>query len=534
MNNRLSNHLKNLLMPCLAFSVAAGILSAIIVTAFKMATEWIVDLSSILYGEVRSKPILLPFLVLGAAAIGFAASFILSHTHGCRGGGIPSSVAAIRGIVSFKWLTSLIVLPISSLLTFLCGLPLGTEGPCVQMGTAIGDGVVKCFASKKHRGWRRYIMTGGASAGFSIATASPITAIIFSMEELHKHFSPLLLTVASLSVLSAQITSQLLSLFGLGTVKLFDISAISPLEVRLLFVPLLVGVVCGICSILFTRFYHLIDKVIHSALKKISIKVAFPILFACASAIGFLLADSLGTGHRLTESLFRSHTVWYMLILVLLIRTAIMMISNTSGVTGGIFLPTITSGAIIGALCAEGLIALGIIEAEHYILIVILGIASFLGATSRIPITACVFAIEALGAVNNVLPVIITTTVALLISELSGPDDFTDTVIGSKIRSISKGKKPTVIVAPLTVKPNSFAAGKELHDVLWPNSCVILSLDHAQTARDKNTLEEGDTVTVRYETYDPSATLKEFNALVGEQATHIEVIMDPTRKYPSR
>jgi hypothetical protein len=209
------------------------------------------------------------------------------------------------------------------------------------------------------------------------------------------------------------------------------------------------------------------------------------------------------------------------------------MISNTAGVTGGVFLPTVASGAIIGALCAECLIALGIIESDYYILIVVLGITSFLGSTSRIPVTACIFAIEALGAVNNTLPVIIATTFAMIIAELSGLDDFTDTIIKSKIRSISKGKMPTVIVVPLTVKPNSFASGKELYDILWPNSCVILSLDHAQTARDKNTLEEGDIVTVRYETYDPSATAKELKALVGEQSKHIEFIMNPMQKSPS-
>jgi H+/Cl- antiporter ClcA len=461
------------------------------------------------------------------------ASIILSHTHSCRGGGIPSSIVAIRGIVSFKWLTSLIALPISALLTFFCGIPLGTEGPCVQMGTAIGDGVVKCFSSEKHKGWRRYVMTGGASAGFSIATASPITAVIFSIEELHKHFSPLLLIVTSLSVLTAQATSQLLSFFGIGNAKFFDISVLKPLEPKMLFVPLLVGIICGICYILFTRFYHIIDNAIHSVLKKVSIKIALPILFACASVIGFFLADALGTGHSLTESLFRSHAVWYSLIFVLLIRISIMMISNTAGVTGGVFLPTVASGAIIGALCAECLIALGIIESDYYILIVVLGITSFLGSTSRIPVTACIFAIEALGAVNNTLPVIIATTFAMIIAELSGLDDFTDTIIKSKIRSISKGKMPTVIVVPLTVKPNSFASGKELYDILWPNSCVILSLDHAQTARDKNTLEEGDIVTVRYETYDPSATAKELKALVGEQSKHIEFIMNPMQKSPS-
>ncbi len=534
MQNRLYHHIKNLLLPCLAFSMAAGFLSAILVTIFKLATEAVIHLSTVLYGAVRADPMWLPVLVLGAAAIGLAASFILSRSRSCRGGGIPTSVAAIRGIVSFKWFASIFVLPVSALLTFFCGLPLGTEGPCVQMGTAIGDGVVKCLGSEKHKGWRRYIMTGGASAGFSIATSSPITAILFSIEELHKHFSPMLLTVASLSVMTAQITMQILALFGIGSVKLFHLPEIHALAPSQLFAPLLVGLICGGCSILFTRFYHLIDSLMHKVLRKLSARIVFPALFAGVSIVGFFVPDMLGTGHALVDRFLRTQTVWYLLILVFLIRAVVMMASNTAGATGGVFLPTLAFGAIIGSLCAEGMIALGWIESEHYILMVVLGIAAFLGATSRIPVTACVFAIEALGGINNVLAIIIATTFALLVVELSGLEDFTDTIIEAQVRSISKGKKPTVIETPLTVNPNSFVVGKELRDILWPNSCVVVSFERARENYGKVGIAVGDVITVHYKTHHPAATAEELTALVGDQSEQIDRLMNPCLEESSK
>jgi len=527
MHNRLYNHIKNLLLPCLAFSVITGFLSAIFITFFKMLVEKVIELSSTFYAFVRENPIWIPLLVLGATLIGVISSFILSHSRSCRGGGIPTSVTAIRGIVSFKWIASLIILPFSALLTFMCGIPLGTEGPCVQMGTAVGDGVVKCIGNKKQKGWRRYIMTGGASAGFSIATASPISAIIFSMEELHKHFSPLLLTVASLSVISAQSTLQILSMFGINSVGLFRITAVNAISQKLLFIPLIVGIVCGLCSIIFTRLYHFIDKLIHKLLKKLSIKVVFPILFALVSIVGIFISDTLGTGHDLTEHLLKTRIIWYVLIIVFLLRMVFMMIANTSGVTGGVFLPTLAFGAAIGSLCAEGMIALGLITHEHYLLIVILGITSFLGATSRIPVTACVFAVEALGGINNILSVIIATTFALLTVEISGLEDFTDTIIESKMRSISKGKKPAVVEAPLTVKEDSFVVGKELRDILWPNACKIVSFERADENHESVGISAGDIITVRYETYDPSTTAQEIEVLVGDQSEDIDELMHP-------
>ena len=527
MHSRLYNYINNLLLPCLLFSVATGFFTAIIVTVFKLLAEWVIHLSTSAYNAVRENPEWLPLLIVGAAAIGLLASLVLSLSHSCRGGGIPTSIAAIRGIVSFKWLSAILLLPVSALLTYLAGLPLGTEGPCVQMGTAVGNGVIKCFGKKKHEGWRRYIMTGGASAGFSVVTASPISAIIFAMEELHKHFSPLLLSVASMSVISAHLTARGLAALGIGAVEFLNVPELEALPFPLFFAPLLVGVICGGCSILFTRLYHVIDHLLHAALKKLTVKIVLPILFAVTAVVGFFLAGALGSGHSIIDALTAPGTLWYMLILVFVVRAIGMMVSNTSGATGGVFLPTLAFGAILGALCADALIALGWIGEEQYLVIVVLGIASFLGATSRIPLTAAVFAVEALGGINNVLPIVIATTASLLIIEASGLEDFTDTMIHAKMRKITKGKKPLTIDVALTVSPDSFVVGKELRDVLWPNSCVVVSFNRASHKDGHFGISDGDVITVRYTTYDPDATIRELHALVGEQADEAERLMSP-------
>ncbi len=527
MRNRFQSHTRNLLLPCIAFSMAAGFVSAILVTAFKLAAEAVIHLSNILYAGVRENPVWLPLLVLGAALVGLGASLILSLSHSCRGGGIPTSVIAIRGIINLKWIASILVLPFSALLTFFCGLPLGTEGPCVQMGTAIGDGVVSCFGAKKHKGWRRYIMTGGASAGFSIATSAPISGILFSMEELHKHFSPLLLAVASLSVMTAEITAHALTLLGIGSVGLFDLPEISAIPPKMFFAPLLLGLICGGCSILFTNFYVYVDKWMHAMLKKISVKILFPVLFAAVSIVGFFASDALGTGHALVDGILRTQSVWHLLVLVFFLRAIVMMVSNTAGTTGGIFLPTLAFGAILGALCAEGMIAIGWLETEQYALMVVLGISAFLGAASRIPLTACVFAVEALGGIHNVLPILIATTVSFLVVELYGLEDFTDTVIEANIRSISKGKTPTIIEVPLTVTENSFVAGKEMRDILWPNACVVISFERAKENRGNPWVDVGDVITVHYKTRNPAATAEALRALVGDQSEEICRMMNP-------
>lgn len=527
MRNKFYNHTVRLLFPCVVFSAITGFFAAILITAFKIAAEWAVHISASAYEAVRENPIWIPILIIGAALIGLAASLILSISHSCKGGGIPTSVAAIQGIFSFRWLPAIILLPVCALLSFLAGLPLGTEGPCVQMGTAVGDGVMKGFGKEKHRGWRRYIMTGGASAGFSIATASPISAILFAMEELHKHFSPILLSVASISVITAQLTARALAAIGIGSLEFLSIPKMEALPAALFFAPVIVGLISGISSILFIRLYHLIDRMMRVVLKKFAAKIVLPILFAIISVAGFLFADALGSGHSLIDSLITRGAVWYMLLLLFLARAIGMIICNTSGATGGVFLPTLAFGAITGAFCADVMTKLGWIGPEYYVLMVVLGITSFLGATSRIPLTACVFAIEALSGIHNVLPIVIATTVALMIVESSGLEDLTDKIIEAKLHKITKGKKPFGIEAPLTVSGDAFVIGKELRDILWPSSCVVVAFKRARPSKNHSVISDGDIITVRYVTYDPAATIRELNDLVGEQAEDILKIMNP-------
>ena len=524
MSKRLSDNMRNLYLPCIGLSVAAGVSSAIIITIFKICAEALIHFSGVIYGLVRENPVWLPLLILGAAVIGLLASFLYFLSNSSRGGGIPSSVAAIRGILSFRWLTCIIVLPFSAFMSFFCGLPLGTEGPCVQLGTAVGDGITKCLASKKQKGWRRYIMTGGASAGFSLAASSPVTAIIFAMEELHKRFSPLLMTVASISVMSAQITVQAFSSLGIGTVGLFHIPEIQAISPKLLFAPLIVGLASGFCSLLFSALYQRINKIIGFILKKISVKILFPMLFSSIALIGFFMTDSLGTGHSLIEKLFSLEIIWYFIILIFLVRSILMMLSNTAGVTGGVFLPTLSFGALLGSLLGQAMMALGWIDPSEYLLMVVLGIVAFLGATSHIPITASIFAIEALGGFTNVLSVIIAVTVSFLVVEIFDGNDFTDTVIEAKTRSIKIGNASEVEVS-LTVSEDAFVIGKHLRDILWPNDCFVVSIERSHGHRKIHEIMEGDVITVRYKTYNPCLVTEELTVLMGKQSPEIEKLM---------
>lgn len=431
MQKNFSKTIKNF-FSFVVIAILVGCFSGLVVTLFKLAAEKIIHFSIFIYNFVRHNQVYSLPLIISALILGLIAYLIVNKFENCKGGGIPASVAAIRGLFEFKWFSSIIILSLSAMLTFLFGIPLGTEGPSVQIGAAVGDVLPKKMLKNKYSDWRRNFVSGGAAAGFAIATACPISAVVFSFEELNKYCSPKLALGTVLSVSSANATMKLFSLIGISSGKLFDLPPIDALPLSLLFIPLLLGIICGLISILFTKFYHLINKFVRKISKANIIKIIFPIIFATTSLLGIYLPELLGTGHSLTEELINTKPLWYTMLLVLLARCCFMLFSNSIGVTGGIFLPTITIGAIIGALFANTTIVLDLVPANYYMLLVTLGVVSFLGATSRIPITAFIFALEALNGTSNIIAIIIAVSAAYTVIKLSKLEDFTDTVIKAK------------------------------------------------------------------------------------------------------
>ena len=146
--NRLT-YIKNILIPCLVFSVITGMLTGALIFLFKISASAVIELSESVYAFVRANPIYLPLLLVGAGAIALLSALILKLSPNCRGGGIPTSIALLRGLIPFHWIKSIFMLFISAMLTYLGGIPLGNEGPSVQMGTAVGRGTVHIFAKKQ-------------------------------------------------------------------------------------------------------------------------------------------------------------------------------------------------------------------------------------------------------------------------------------------------------------------------------------------------------------------------------------------------
>ena len=276
------NYFVNLIFPAFIFGSITGIITSVVVTLFKLLTKYIIQFSNSAFALMKEKIYLIPIALLLALGVSYVIALILKKEPSVRGGGIPHSISVLRGITGFNWLRALIGSFVLPMISFLFGVPLGTEGPSVLIGTAIGKGSTSLLA-KKHMAWNKYSMTAGASSGFSVATGSPISGIIFAVEEIHGRISPMILMVATVSVAFSRITSELLSkiTFLNIEIELFpNAPQVQALELKDIWIPILIAMVVGILSVLFLCYYRLIYNLFNKVLVKIPHFVRIFIIFS--------------------------------------------------------------------------------------------------------------------------------------------------------------------------------------------------------------------------------------------------------------
>ncbi|MBE6702272.1 MAG: hypothetical protein E7585_02530 [Ruminococcaceae bacterium] len=524
MKSGIKNHLVNIILPSVVLSAIVGVITGVVVYLFRLVSEEVIQLSAAIFAYAGDHTWAIPLVVLGAVLIAAIVAISIRFSPHARGGGIPTAVALMRGLITFRWLRNLIFVFVSALFSYLCGIPLGNdEGPAVQMGTAIGSGTTRLFA-KRHQGWERYLMTGGATAGFATATCAPVAAVMFGLEEAHRRITPLLLMSSITSVISGMSVLHGLCYFsGHPELRyLFHFESVGALSLSRIWVVLPIALLCGFGAYLLAKLTHLIRTGSHKWLSKLHPFFKLAPIFALVALLGCFFYDYhlIGTGHHLIEYLIGHREVWWMALILLFARALLVVLSNEVGATGGLFTPLLVFGALIGSLCGEAMIALGWLDPTFFPLMVVVGMASFFSSSVRTPLTAMIFAIEVFGGFDNILPIFLAIVISYVIVETIGVTSINEIAMEREIHKQHHGKTRRAVDVELTVLPGCFAIGKEPRDILWPAFCHVLSVRKGGDVKDSyegGAIRENDILRLNFTTMDAEATAAELCAILGEQ-----------------
>ncbi|MBQ8840305.1 MAG: chloride channel protein [Clostridia bacterium] len=520
-NDSARSFIINFIVPSIVFGFVTGTLTALVVNLYKLCAKHVIEVSEMGYEYLRGHLYFLPLVILALFGISLLFAFIYKKIPNIKGGGIPTSIAILRDLVTFKWLRNLLGVFVMSLVTFLIGVPLGNEGPAVQMGTSIGRGSVYILA-RRHTAWDRYSMTGGACSGFYVATGAPISGILFAIEEAHQRISPTIMIVASSSVVFSSIANQIFAPWLGVSTQLFDVAPMSALELKQLWVPLVVGLAIGIFGVLLLNYYKLLSKFFSKRLAGVKPQYKIFAILTVTVIMGLVSFSNVSTGHELIHQIFAGSVPITLLILVLIVRSTLTLSANKNGITGGMFIPTLALGAIVASIVGKIVLSLGGGE-ELYGIIIILGITATMSGVMKTPLTAIVFAIEALSCYENILAIVIVAILSYFVTELFETTSINDTAMEGKIEELNRGKEAKIVKEQVEVMAGAFAVGKQIRDIFWPANLFVLSVKKASAKSQEvdghggKLLHAGDILQIQYSTNDENETKRVIEAIVGKQ-----------------
>ncbi|MCH5164704.1 MAG: chloride channel protein [Clostridiales bacterium] len=519
----------NTMVPAVFYGTVTGIVVGAVIWGYSFLAEEILSVSQNMYDFMRNNLVFLPLLIavlLIAATISF---FNTKFVPEAKGGGVPYIEGAARGILPLKWYKVAPAAILGSFLSFLCGLPLGSEGPSVLIGGALGSGVNSIGGKydKKKRAWARLAITGGASAGFATALNAPLAGILFALEECHKKFSPVVLLTSAVSVLFAVITSGLLRFWtGMGEHALFAFE-IAALGVTSLYLPLIAGIVAGLAAVGFSFLLLKGGNVIGKIKLPRLAKVMLAFLLSGAACLFF--ADLIGGGAGIIRKVGNMGLEWQIILVLLIIKVFLLVFCSSAQVSGGMFIPFLCLGALVGGLLAKLLVVCGMSE-TYYSTIVVISMCAFLGSILKAPITAVVLIVELAGGVSSLLVSLIAIVAAYLITELFHTKPIYDEMLENILKNRQGGKvEVKTVKIEMKVMDDSYAIGKALRDILLPSG--VISVQHKNESEDLTSTEQyrrgdrrirsGDHIIIDARTSDVDELKSQLADLFGSENNHI-------------
>jgi chloride channel protein, CIC family len=387
----------------LVLALVIGALTGFAVVAFILLTE---RMGMKLYpvGGAPWRRLLFP--VVGSLGIGY---LLYRYFPGARGSGVPQTKAALFAREGRITLRTVLGKFFCTSATLASGIPLGREGPSVQVGAGIGSVLGRLLGLRTEQ--VKKLIPVGAAAAIAAAFNTPLAAVLFSLEEI---MGDLHAPVMGAVVLASATAWMVLRVF-LGDHPLFKVpqyQLVSPAEFA---VYAVLGVAGGVVSAAFTklllgmraRFLRFPQKTVWFQ------PVAGGLL---VGLVGWFVPQVLGVGYGFVGEALNGRMAFQLMLLLVVLKLIAVTTSYASGNAGGIFGPALFIGAMLGG--TVGTVAHHLFPAYTatpgaYALV---GMGAVFAGIVRAPMTSVLMIFEMTQDYAVIVPLMIANLVSLFIS----------------------------------------------------------------------------------------------------------------------
>lgn len=469
-----------------------GIFAGFAVSLFRLAIEKLGEQIVAIYHSFHQKPLWLIGWLFISLAIALFVGILIKSDANIKGSGIPQVEGQLRGEIQTNWFSVLWKKMIGGILSVGMGLFLGREGPSIQLGASVAQGVAHFF--KAERMEEKVLISSGASAGLAAAFNAPIAGLLFVVEEVHHNFSPLVWLTSFTSAIVANFVS--LTIFGLQPV--LHLGQIESLPLRYYWLLVVAGTFLGILG----RFY----QIVLLSLEKWYQKVPWPphfhgiIPFLLVIPIGYFWSDLLGGGNQIVIALGKSSPTLWVLVGIFVLRFVFSMVSYGASLPGGIFLPILTLGAVLGSIFGNLAVAYCGLDPIFVKNFIIVAMAGYFAAIGKAPLTAIILVTEMVGSLVHLMPLGLAALVAYIVVDILGGNPIYESLLERLVNSANDKKitgKKVVIEYPVT--PESVLDGLMIRDFNWPDNMLLISIqrgEHELFTHGDTIMKSGDTLSI--------------------------------------
>jgi chloride channel protein, CIC family len=397
----------------LLLSLLIGVFSGLLVVLFHISIDTISWTSlGALAGRFRLVRLLTP--ALGAIVAVLIVRQIFPRA---KGSGVNQTKIAIYSSDGYVSSSTIFGKFLACAISIGTGNSLGPEDPSLQMGAGVASWLGRLFHLPRNS--MRLIAPVGAAAGIAAAFNTPITGVLFVMEEVLADWSATAVGSIVLAAVSAVVTMRSF----LGNQPLFQVPVFQLTSASELLVYAGIGLVGGALSALFIGFIENVKKrledVPHWQHYVLPVGAGF-----LTGVVGLWFPEVMGAGYDALNSALHGQFVWQALIYLALAKLVVTLFAFLAETPGGMFAPALFIGGMLGGGLgglAHRFWPADAAPAEAYLLV---GMGTFFAGVFRAPITSIFMVFELSASYVIILPVMISNITSYLLSRRLQPTPF--------------------------------------------------------------------------------------------------------------
>ena len=387
----------------LVLALVIGALTGLTVVAFIVLTERV---GMRLYppGAAHWRRILFP--VAGSASMGY---LLYRYFPNARGSGVPQTKVALYARDGRILLRTVFGKFFCTSATLASGIPLGREGPSVQVGAGIGSVLGRSLGLSTEK--VKALLPVGAAAAIAAAFNTPLAAVLFALEEVVGDLHAPMIG----PVVLASATSWLVLRLLLGNNPLFKVPQYQLVHPAEFCAYAVLGVAGGIVSVVFTKLLlGLRARFLKFPQKTLWFQpVAGGLL---VGLMGWFVPQVLGVGYGYVGEALNGRMALTLMLVLVVLKLLAVTTSYASGNAGGIFGPALFIGAMLGGSVgtfAHNLFPAHTATAGAYALV---GMGTAFAGIVRAPMTSVLMIFEMTQDYAVIVPLMISNLISLFIS----------------------------------------------------------------------------------------------------------------------